>query len=173
MPGALPQLKLGPVSYQVSGLVTGGQLVVATGSTHTGPPSAGSAQTVMACTTANISSLASGFTGVLGIAGTDANVLTQPEFPSNNTSEYPTGYDQVLDISYLQDYVAVYMLGEFIVLFEASASFGQALVAGVAGGVTPFVSGTHTADAIIARCTQPGGVTSSGSTTGSAFINVC
>ena len=168
MPGALPVLKLGPLSFQVSGLVTGGQLVVPTGSTSSGPPSAGSAQTVMACTTANITSLANGFIGVLGVAGNDANVLTMPELPANEGSEYPSGYDQVVDLSFLPDYVSVYQTGEFNMYYEAACPFGAALIAGVAGGVTP-AGATPDARAVIGRCTQPGGVTAAG--TALAFIS--
>jgi hypothetical protein len=124
----------------------------------------------MACTTANISSLANGFLGVLGVAGTDAAVLTQPGLPVNAGATYPAGYDQVLDLSFLQDYVSVYPLGEFNVLYESSAKFGDALIAGVAGGVVP-AGATPDARAVIGRCTNPGGVVVSGTTLGLAFIN--
>lgn len=163
MPGALPVLKLGPISYQVSGLITGGQLVVATGATNAAPfPAAPSAQTVMACTSANVTGLAAGFPGVLGVAGNDANVLTMPALPVNAGAGYPAGFDQVLDISQLQDYVSVYTLGEFTLNYEAACPFGQAIVAGTAGGVVPYNNGTHRPDAIIGRCTQAGGVTAAG-----------
>jgi hypothetical protein len=170
MPGALPVMKLGPISYQVSGLVAGGQLVCPTGSTSAGPPAAGSAATVMALTTANVTSLANGFLGVLGVAGSDANVLTQPGLPGNVGSEYPSGYDQVIDISLLPDFTAVYTIGLFNLLYEAACPFGALLIAGVAGGVTPAGSAPD-ARTIIGRCVQPGGV-SAGSTTAEAWISV-
>lgn len=164
MSGNLPVNKFGPFSYQASGLILGGQLVVPTGSTNAGPPAAGSAQTVMACTTANIASLANGFIGVIGVAGNDANVLTMPALPSANAYQ-----QQQLDISQEPDYVSVYPMGLFNIVFEASCPFGASLIAGVAGGVTP-AGATPDARTVIGRCAQAGGVVVSGTTLGQAWI---
>lgn len=166
MSGNLPVLKFGPISYQASGLILGGQLVIPTGSTGAtaAPPAAGSAQTVMACTTANIGALANGAISVLGVAGNDANVLTMPGLPSTNTYQ-----QQQLDIAQEPDYVSVYTMGVFNIQYEASCSFGAALIAGIAGGVTP-AGATPDARTVIGRCAQAGGVVVSGTTFGLAWI---
>lgn len=166
MAGNLPVLKFGPLSFQASGLILGGQLVIPTGATGAtaAPPAAGSAQTVMACTTGNIGALAAGAVSVLGIAGNDANVLTMPGLPSVNTYQ-----QQQLDISQEPDYVSVYVMGEFNVLYETTCPFGGNLVAGIAGGVQYLAS--PAANQVIGKCVQPGGVTPA-STTALAWIQI-
>jgi hypothetical protein len=124
----------------------------------------------MALTATNVSSLAAGFVGVLGVAATDANVLTMPAVPGNITG-YPSGYDQSIDISQLIDEVAVYMMGVFNVFYENSCPFGGKLVAGTTGGVQ--YASSPAANAVIGICVQPGGVTVSGSPVlGEAWIDV-
>lgn len=171
MPGSLPVQKIGPISYQVSGLVVGGQLVVPTGTTGTAAPAAPSAQTIMANTTANCGSDPSGSTAILGVAASDANVLTQPGLPGNITG-YPPGYDQAIDLSVLGDYIAVYLEGVFNVFYEATVNFGQKLIAGAAGGVKPAGSAPDMRT-VIGICVQPGGVVVSGSAVlAEAYISV-
>lgn len=168
MSGSLPINKFGPFSFQASGLILGGQLVIPTGSSGAtaAPPGAGSAQTVMACTTANVSGLAAGAISVLGVAGNDGNVLTMPGLPSTNTYQ-----QQQLDIAQEPDYVSVYPIGLFNIQYEASCAFGAALIAGVAGGVTP-AGAAPDARTVIGRCMQAGGVVVSGTTFGQAWIMI-
>ena len=179
MSGALPVVKLGPLSYQAVGYIQGGQLVCGAGGTisgglyvaptPTGSPSAAAQQVVAlsatAITAAGYGTLTTaGSLFVIGVAGADANVLTMPALPSANAYG-----DQQLDISQLQDYVAVYTQGEFNVLYETTCPFGGALIPGIAGGVQ-YNAGAPDARAVIGRCTQPGGV-GTASTQGLAFIS--
>lgn len=148
MSGALPHYKHGPDSYQVSAAVTGGQLVIADGSSAT-----------------TVSPAGAGAQNVLGVAGNDAAPQVSQ---AGNTTSYG---DPLIDVSVLSDYVAVYHGVDIPVIYAASATFGELLKAGATGSVTPWVHGTDTApDTIIGRCTQPGGVTSTGTTVARARI---
>ena len=147
MPGSLPHYTRGPASYQVSAAVVGGQLVCKTTANST---------TVIPNTTA-------GATNILGVAGGDAS-------PIVSQAGNVTGYgDPLLDISALGDYVSVYN-GDYDmhVTYEAACDLGDLLMAAAtAGNVKKYTAGT--ADQIIGRCTQPGGVTA-GATIGRARI---
>lgn len=136
MSGVLPHTKHGPESYQVSALVTGGQLVKADGSGDT-----------------TVSAAGAGAINVLGVAGIDAA-------PYPNQAGDTTSYgDPLLDISVLTDYVPVWHAVDIAVTYAANCSFGELLKAAANGQVTPWVDGTDTDPAtIIGRCTQPGGV---------------
>jgi hypothetical protein len=148
MPGALPHLKHGPDSYQVSAQVLGGQLVVADGSSAT-----------------TVSVAGAGAANVLGVAGADAA-------PVVSQAGNVTGYGQpVVDISVLPDYVPVYHGADMHVTYAATATFGALLKSAATGQVTPWVSGTDAAGLIVGRCTQPGGVAvSAGGVVGRARI---
>jgi hypothetical protein len=138
MPGALPHYTKGPASYQVSAAVTGGQLVCKT----------------TANSTTIIPNVTAGATNILGVAGNDAAPIVSQ---AGNTTAYG---DPLLDISALGDYVAVYSGGgiDMHVVYEAACDFGDLLMAAAtAGNVKKYVAGT--ADQIVGRCTQPGGVT--------------
>jgi hypothetical protein len=137
MSGALAHYKLGPDSYQVSALVHGGTLVVADGS---------SALTV--------STAGAGAANVLGVAGNDAAPITSQ---AGTTTSYG---DPLVDISALEDYVAVYHGCDIKVTYAAAATFGALLKSAANGQVVPWVSGTDAAGLIVGRCTQPGGVAS-------------
>src|SRR5450755_2069885 len=139
MSGSLPHYKLGPASYQVSALVTGGQLVVADGSSATtvSPAGAGSAL-------------------VLGVAGNDAAPIPNQA----GSTDTAAGGSPLVDISVLSDYTSVYASGyDMHVTYAANATFGALLKSAASGQVTPWVSGTDAAGLIVGRCTQPGGVT--------------
>ena len=135
MSGSLPHLKLGPASYQVSALVAGGQLVAADASGTT------------------VSVAGAGSKLVLGVAGTDAAPIPNQA----GVTDTAAGGAPLLDISVLGDYTAVYSSGyDMHVTYAANCPFGTLLMAAAAGTVTPYVAGT--ADQIVGRCTQPGGV---------------
>ena len=137
MPGSIPHYSRGPASYQVSSAVIGGQLVCKTTANST---------TVIPNTTA-------GATNILGVAGNDASPIVSQ---AGNTTAYG---DPLLDISAQGDYVSVYSGAGFDmhVVYEAGCDFGDLLMAAAtAGNVKKYTAGT--ADQIIGRCTQPGGV---------------
>lgn len=139
MSGSLPHYKLGPASYQVSALVTGGQLVIKSGA---------NASTVMPAGLAAIN--------VLGVAGNDAAPI-----PSQASStDTAAGGAPLVDISVLSDYTSVYSSGyDMHVTYVANADFGDLLVAGAAGTVTTYAaSGGSNPATIVGRCSQPGGV---------------
>lgn len=128
MAGALPTKWTGPDTCEVSVPVSGGQLVVPDGTTGKVKPSAG------------------GETTVLGVALTDAqprgSAPTNPihtNWPSPYTSVAHSGVD-------------------IIVTYAAAAPYGARLKAAANGQVTPYVSGTDTADMIVGICTEPRGV---------------
>lgn len=139
MPGANRTLQFGPSTYEVSVAVTGGQLVE--------PDS----------TTGKVKPATAGSLAVLGVAMADANTAA-----SNPTSP--------LNVSWAQPEVAVaYGPAEFVVTYTAAATFGQLLIAGAAGAVTPIPAITTPTAAdvtatrgIVGRCTEPAGVSAAG-----------
>jgi hypothetical protein len=184
MAGALPHYKLGPANYIAAGLVLGGQLVSAAG-TLTG--------TLTNLSNTAVVPSAAGDAIVLGVAATDANVGKLPVDPSTGDYAFPTGatgpdggvslpagwagdgsvttQDELLDQSILDYTVAVYNNVDIRVNYAATATFGQLLMAGASGSVTPFTGTNYSL--IVGRCTEPGGVTvSSGTVAGRAFIRV-
>jgi hypothetical protein len=152
MSGSLPHYKLGPASYQVSALVTGGQLVAADGSSAT-----------------TVSVAGAGSALVLGVAGNDAAPI-----PSQASStDTAAGGAPLVDISVLSDYTSVYASGyDMHVTYAANATFGALLKSAASGQVTPWVSGTDAAGLIVGRCTQPGGVTTSTNAVGRMRVSV-
>ena len=136
MSGSLPHYKLGPASYQVSALVTGGQLVAADSGTATTVAPAGAGSKL-----------------VLGVAGNDAAPIPNQA----GSTDTAAGGAPLVDISVLSDYTAVYSSGyDMHVTYAVNCAFGTLLMAAASGTVTPYVAGT--ADQIVGRCTQPGGV---------------
>jgi hypothetical protein len=136
--GSLPHYKIGPASYQVSALVTGGMLVAADGAgvSTVSPAGAGSAL-------------------VLGVAGNDAAPIPNQA----GATDTAAGGAPLVDISVLPDYCAVYGAGyDMHVTYAANTAFGALLKAAANGQVTTWVSGTDAAGLIVGRCTQPGGV---------------
>lgn len=136
MPGVVAKYEHGPVTYAVSGTVTGGTLVEA----HTG---------------SKIRTAPAGSAKVLGVALTDA-VETDA---SSGTTSYGAPF---VDASFPGPYTAVAACGVFKLTFAANAGFGVTLKAAASGQVTPWVSGTDAADLIVGRCVEPAGATASG-----------
>jgi hypothetical protein len=149
MAGNLPHYKHGPDSYQVSAAVTGGQLVVADGSSATTVSPAGAGGS------------SHGALNVLGVAGNDASPIVSQ---AGDTTSYG---DPLVDISVLSDYVAVWHGVDANVTYAASATFGQKLQSAATGQVTPWDGNTPAA--VVGICTQPGGV-AAGSTVARARI---
>jgi hypothetical protein len=166
MTAVLPHYTRGPSNYQVAGLVYGGQFVVPNTIT------AGTTDLTVAVAPGGISSAATGVTNVLGVAGTDANVITTQTGAANSYGQ------PLIDISVLTDYVAVYSGGwDIWVWYAGAAKPGDTLVIGTAtssGAAPGTVTGTSatayfpgTSQAvtaspsnIVGRCTHPGGVSS-------------
>ncbi len=179
MSAVLPHYKMGPANYQAAGLIYGGQFVVPNTIT------AGTTDLTVAVAPGAEGAAATGVTNVLGVAGSDANVITTQTGAANAYGE------PLIDISVLGDYVPVYYGGVDIwCWFGGAAALGELLVIGtgttghtVAGCVvgitqTPFFTSTpitsFTPNTIVGRCSYPGGVSSAMLTqqiggTGSAY----
>jgi len=150
MSGSLAHYKLGPASYQVSALVNGGLLVAADSGTAT-----------------TVSPAGAGSKLVLGVAGNDAAPIPNQAGDTDTMA----GGSPLVDISVLSDYVSVYSSGyDMHVTYAANCPFGTLLMAAANGTVTPYVAGT--ADQIVGRCTQPGGVTTSANAVGRMRVSV-
>jgi hypothetical protein len=135
----LPHYKQGPANYQVSTLIYGGQMVMAT--------------TQVAGTTDLTVALATSATvRALGVAGKDANVVaTQTGAP--NTYGQP-----LIDISVLDDFTAVYFGGvDIFVWYSGAVIHGNLLICGATGTVVTAGAGPA-ADQVVGKCTHPGGV---------------
>lgn len=139
MSGVVPAFVRGPITYEVTEAVLGGQIVEARAASKIGVGAAGS-------------------TVVLGVALGDAKPQTDHS-ADVNTDGFP-----VLDISLIDQYVAVGGRGEFYreVKYTAITAFGKAVKAGATGQVSPWVSGTDAADLIIGYCAEPAGATAGG-----------
>lgn len=142
MSAVVPHYKVGgPANKQAAALIFGGQFV--------------EANTQTAGTTDLTVNLAqTGNYGVLGVAGTDANVVATQTGAANAYGE------PAIDISVLLDYVPVYYGGWDIWVWYSGAAFeGQPLKIGTAfGTVTGATGGTDNSGLFVARCTNPGGV---------------
>jgi hypothetical protein len=142
MTAVLPHYIRGPANYQVSALIYGGQFVMpntlAAGTTDL---------TVKVATSAAVN--------VLGVAGTDANVIT-------TQTGGPNSYGQpLIDISVLTDYVAVYAGGwDIWCWYVGQAVPGQRLIIGATGGAVTGAGAGPAADQVVAVCSHPGGVSS-------------
>lgn len=147
MPGSLPHYRLGPDSYQVSAAVAGGLLVAADGSSAT-----------------TVSVAGAGSKLVLGVAGNDAAPIPNQA----GATDAAAGGAPLLDIAVASDYTSVYHGCDMHVTYAANCAFGTLLMAAALGTVTPYVAGT--ADEIIGRCTQPGGVVQATNAVGRARI---
>lgn len=132
MSGAHMNLRLGPATFTVSTAVTGGMLVMPDG------------------TTGQVKPATAGATTVLGVALSDAN---------------PAGSDPTspLNIGWAQPEVAVaYGPADVDLTYTGAAAFGELLVADANGAVKAYTAGTSTYDAVVARCTEPAGMSAAG-----------
>jgi hypothetical protein len=142
MTAVLPHYTRGPANYQASTLIYGGQFVMPTTLT------AGTTDlTVKIATSATVN--------CLGVAGTDANVITTQTGAAN-------AYGQpLIDISVLTDYVAVYAGGwDIWCWYVGAAILGQRLIIGATGGAVTGAGAGPAADQVVGFCSYPGGVSS-------------
>jgi len=167
MTAVLPHYKLGgPANYQVAGLVYGGQFVVPNTLT------AGTTDLTVAAAPGSIAAASTGVTNVLGVAGTDANVILTQAGTANSYGQ------PLIDISVLTDYAAVYYggwdiwvwyagparMGDLLVIGSAtSGGAAPGCVTGAGTGATAYFPGSSTAVTpgpgnVVARCAQPGGI---------------
>jgi hypothetical protein len=142
MTAVLPHYTRGPANYQVSTLVYGGQFVMPTTQSY------GTTDlTVKVATSATVYSL--------GVAGTDANVITTQTGAANSYGQ------PLIDISVLTDYAAVYAGGwDIWCWYVGQAYCGQKLIIGATGGAVTGAGAGPAADQVVGTCTQPGGVSS-------------
>lgn len=149
MTGRLPTHERGPMSYEVAANLSGGQLVVKSGSNAS-----------------TITFAGAGATNVLGVCGDDAYVT-----PAGTPPSYGTGaFGSPLDIARPSPWVRVYRNCEMRVTYAGNADFGDLLVAAVSGQVSAFGT-ANTADQIVGRCTEPGGVTGGAGTVARAWVS--
>jgi hypothetical protein len=164
MSAVLPHYTRGPWNKQVAGLVYGGQFVE--------PNTQTPGTTDLTVKVSVGGSSAAGAIYVLGVAGTDANVITTQTGAANSYGQ------PLIDISVLTDYAAVYAGGwDIWAWYGGQSTEGEELVVGAASGVavagtvcgtahSPY-GGSSGAQAItpaynniVARCTHPGGISS-------------
>jgi hypothetical protein len=125
MPGAHRNLQFGPDTYKVSAAVLGGQLVEADASN----PGLVKPAAALSKT-------------VMGVALGDAAPVAADASP--------------LVISSAQPEVAVqFGPADVDVTYTGACLMGAMLIAGAAGTVTTYVTGTNTYDQIVGRCTAP------------------
>lgn len=143
MTAVLPHYKPGgPANLQVATLIYGGQFVM---------PNTATAGT----TDLTVKVATSAATTVLGVAGTDANVVTTQTGAANSYGQ------PLIDISVLTDYAAVYYGGYDIwCWFVGQATFGQKLIIGATGGAVTGAGAGPAADQVVGVCSMPGGVSS-------------
>jgi hypothetical protein len=159
MTAVLPHYTRGPWNKQVAGLVYGGQFVE--------PNTQTPGTTDLTVKVSVGGTAAAGAIYVMGLAGTDANVITTQTGAANSYGE------PLIDISVLTDYVSVYAGGwDIWAWYGGPSTEGEELVVGASTGIT--VAGTVCGTAhspyngagaitpaynnIVARCTNPGGV---------------
>jgi hypothetical protein len=175
--GSLPHYKQGPASYTAGGLILGGQIVY---------PATGLGGALAALNGIGVLVAATGQqVNALGVAGADANNTMFLDYNAtygpDSGASLPAGWagdgsstaqDTVLDVSILGFTIPVYNNVDINVNYDGTAvSFGQLLQTSttVAGAVMAW-SGSNP-QAIIGRCTQPGGVTAAAQSA-RAFIRV-
>jgi hypothetical protein len=161
MSAVLPHYTRGPANKQVAGLIYGGQFV----EPNTQTP--GTTDLTVKVSVGGTTSAGSLF--VMGLAGTDANVITTQTGAANTYGQ------PLIDISVLTDYVAVYAGGwDIWAWYGGQATEGEELVVGAAVGANCLgcVTGasqtpknasatiTPAYNNIVARCTHPGGISS-------------
>jgi hypothetical protein len=165
MSAVLPHYEAGgPWSKQVAGLIYGGQWV----EPNTQTP--GTTDLTVKVSVGGSSS--AGALYVLGVAGTDANVVTTQTGGANSYGQ------PLIDISVLTDYCSVFASGwDIWCWFGGQAVEGEQLVVGAASGVacagtvcgvahspcggsSGATSITPAYGNIVGRCTTPGGVSS-------------
>lgn len=138
MSGIVPTFVRGPLTYEVTEAIAGGQLVEARAASKVGVAAAGS-------------------TVVLGVAMGDAKPVT------DHSSDVNFDGFPLLDTSIVDQYVAVGGRGEFYRLtYQGATGFGKAVKVGTSGHPTPWVSGTDAADLIVGYCAEPAGVGAAG-----------
>src|ERR1017187_4355207 len=138
MSAVLPHYRLGPANLQASTLIYGGQFVQTT--------------TLTAGTTDLTIKLAlSASVNVLGVAGSDANVISTQTGAAN-------AYGQpLIDISVLGDYVPVYYTTDIWCWYMGAAICGQKLIIGVTAGFCTATGAGPASVQVPAMCTRPGG----------------
>lgn len=143
MTAVLPHYKpAGPANLQVAGLIYGGQFVM---------PNTGTAGT----TDLTVKVATSAATTVLGVAGTDANVV------STQTGAVNSYGQPQIDISVLTDFAPVYYGGwDIWVWYVGQATWGQKLIIGSSGGAVTGAGAGPAADQVVGICSNPGGVSS-------------
>jgi hypothetical protein len=143
MTAVLPHYKPGgPANYQAATLIYGGQLV--------------QPNTLTAGTTdLTVTQALSGSVNVLGVAGTDANVVLTQTGAANSYGE------PLIDISVLTDYVPVYYGGIDIWVWYTNQNAvppGARLIIGGTAGCVTVAGSTPDARTVVGVCTHPGGV---------------
>lgn len=151
MPGQNPTfVQSGPRTYEVSGNVTGGQVLEA--DTATSPTNAG----MPVAKTGTLNSVK-----CVGVAFRDAvSAANRAAFEDGSTS-YPGAF-HTTDISVPDETVVVYNDYWGPATYTAACAERQRIKMGASGAVAPWVDGTDDIKLAIGWCAQPGGVASAG-----------
>jgi len=120
MPGIVPKYKEGPITYPVSAVVSGGQLV-----------------TVDAANPGKIKAAAAADTVILGVAATDARPASDADQAYTTPSGYPAH-----DASVPGSLVAVHWFGCFELVADGPIGFGEAVQPAASGKVAKSSGGT-------------------------------
>jgi hypothetical protein len=161
MTAVIPHYTRGPANYQTAALVYGGQFVE--------PDTITAGTTDLTVKVSVGGTTSAGANNVVGVAGADANTILTQTGAANSYGQ------PLIDISVLTDYVAVYSGGwDIWVWYGGQANPGEILVVGAATGAncngtvmgatqTPKNASATITPAynnVVARCTNPGGVSS-------------
>jgi hypothetical protein len=161
MTAVLPHYTRGPANYQTAALIFGGQFVE--------PDTITAGTTDLTVKVSAGGTTSAGATNTVGAAGTDANTILTQTGAANSYGQ------PLIDISVLTDYLPVYSGGwDIWVWYGGQANPGELLVVGAATGAncngtvmgagqTPKNASATITPAynnIVARCTNPGGVSS-------------
>lgn len=161
MTAVLPHYTRGPANYQTAALIFGGQFVE--------PDTITAGTTDLTVKVSVGGTTSAGATNTVGVAGTDANTILTQTGAANSYGQ------PLIDISVLTDYLPVYAGGwDIWVWYGGQANPGELLVVGAATGAncngtvmgagqTPKNASATITPAynnIVARCTNPGGVSS-------------
>ena len=148
MPGVAERLRSGPITYEATSNLTGGQVVIPSGVATQDP----SLQGVQPAGDAALN--------VVGVANKDAVAVANQAGFAQGTTGYPGSFP-VLDASVPSATVAC-PHDAVKVTYAGACAYGAKICSAANGAVRAWVSGTDSPAAVIGRCAQPGGVASAG-----------
>lgn len=152
MPGQNPTFQDGPVTYEVSANVSGGQGVEFDPATTGGVGASGRPL---------VKPSAAASTKFVGVAFRDAVPVSARAGFEDGTTAYPGAF-VTTDISVPDETVVVYNDAWITVTFTGACAFRGRIKCAAAGAFAAFVEGTDAENLAVGWCAQPGGVASAG-----------